>query len=157
MLALCRILLGFVFLWPALDKSFGLGYATPPEGAWLTTGKSPAAGYLSHIDSPLSGFFAGMAGPVTDFLFVVGMFCTGVALILGIGLRVAAVAGALLMTTLWLTTWTFAPGSHNPVIDNHIINVALVITLAATNAGDTWGFGRAWAASGIPGTKTWLR
>lgn len=157
LLAVCRILLGFVFLWPALDKSFGLGYATPPEGAWLTAGASPASGYLSHIEGPMAGFFAALAGPASDILFMLGMFGTGVALILGIGLRVAAVAGGLLMFLLYLSAWPFAPGSNNPIVDSHVIYGVLIVTLAVANAGDTWGLGRAWANSPIPGTRTWLR
>lgn len=157
MLAVCRILLGFVFLWPALDKSFGLGYATPADAAWLTTGNSPTAGYLGHVDGPLGGFFGGLASPVADVLFVAGMAGTGIALLLGIGLRIAAAAGALIMTLLWLSAWTFAPGSANPLVDTHVIYAALVVTLAAGRAGDVWGLGRAWAASGVPGSRTWLR
>ncbi|RPF20270.1 DoxX family protein [Myceligenerans xiligouense] len=157
MLALCRILLGFVFLWPALDKSFGLGYATSPDSAWLTTGSSPTAGYLGHVEGPLAGFFGAIAGPVSDVLFIAGMLGTGVALLLGIGLRVAAVSGTLLMTMLWLSAWTFAPGSNNPLVDTHVIYAALVITLAVTRAGDVWGLGRAWAASGVVSGRAWLR
>lgn len=157
MLAVCRILLGFAFLWPALDKSFGLGYATPADAAWFTTGSSPTAGYLSSVQGPLGDFFGGLAGPVSDVLFIAGMAGTGLALLLGIGLRVAAVSGALIMTLLWLSAWTFAPGSNNPVVDIHVIYAALVVTLAVTRAGDVWGFGRAWAASGLPGSRTWLR
>lgn len=157
MLATCRILLGFVFLWPALDKALGLGYATPSGAGWFATGESPTSGYLGHIESPLGGFFAGLASPVSDFLFMAGMFGTGLALILGIGLRVAAASGGLIMLLLWLSAWNFAPGSNNPIVDNHLVYVALVVTLALTNAGDTWGFGRAWTSSGLPGTRTWLR
>ncbi|MBO0607490.1 DoxX family protein [Myceligenerans salitolerans] len=157
MLALCRILLGFVFLWPALDKSFGLGYATPADAAWLTTGSSPTAGYLGHIEGPLGGFFGGLANPVSDVLFIAGMAGTGIALLLGIGLRIAAASGALIMTLLWLSAWTFAPGSNNPIVDTHVIYGALAVTVAVARAGDVWGFGRAWAASGIPGSRTWLR
>jgi thiosulfate dehydrogenase [quinone] large subunit len=155
-LAVCRLLLGVVFLWPALDKIFGLGYATPAENAWIT-GASPTEGYLTHLDTPPAAFFASLASPVTDVLFVAGMLGTGLALLLGIGLRVAAVAGALIMTMLYLSSWVFAPGSNNPVVDNHLVYAALVVALALTRAGDTWGLGRAWAASGIPGTSTWMR
>ncbi|GAB4083375.1 hypothetical protein GCM10028784_00050 [Myceligenerans cantabricum] len=157
LLATCRLLLAAVFLWPPLDKAFGLGYATPGDAGWLTTGKSPTSGYLGHIDGPLGGFFAGLANPVSDVLFMAGMAGTGIALLLGIGLRLAAAAGGLIMLMLWLSAWNFAPGSNNPLVDTHLVYAALLATLAATRAGDTWGFGSAWAASGIPGARTWLR
>ncbi|PRZ05247.1 thiosulfate dehydrogenase [quinone] large subunit [Isoptericola sp. CG 20/1183] len=156
-LACCRLLLAVVFLWPVADKAFGLGYATPPEAAWLTTGTSPTAGYLEHAGGPLSGGFAALSGPVVDALYMLGLLGTGLALLLGIGMRAAAVAGGLLMLSLWLSTWPFAAGSHNPLVDEHVVYIALLVTLALTRAGDTWGLGRAWAASPVPGARTWLR
>ncbi|PFG43864.1 thiosulfate dehydrogenase [quinone] large subunit [Isoptericola jiangsuensis] len=155
-LALCRLALGAVFLWPALDKIFGLGYATTPDRAWIAGG-SPTSGYLGSIDTPPAAFFAALAGPVTDVLFVGGMLGTGLALLLGIGLRVAAVAGGLIMAMLYVASWPFAPGSNNPLVDDHLVYVALLAALALTRAGDTWGLGRVWAASGVPGTTTWMR
>ncbi|GAB6937234.1 DoxX family protein [Isoptericola variabilis] len=155
-LALCRILLAVVFLWPVADKTFGLGYATPGERAWIA-GNSPTAGYLGSIESPLAGGFAALSGPAVDWLFMLGMLGTGLALLLGIGLRVAAVAGGLLMLSLWLSTWPFAAGSQNPLVDQHLVYTALLAALALTRAGDTWGLGRAWAASPVPGSASWLR
>ena len=40
-----RVLLGFEFLWAFLDKTFGLGYATPSARAWINGG-SPTKGFL---------------------------------------------------------------------------------------------------------------
>jgi len=155
-LALCRILLAVVFLWPVADKTFGLGYATPGERAWIA-GNSPTAGYLGSIESPLAGGFAALSGPAVDWLFMLGMLGTGLALLLGVGLRVAAVAGGLLMLSLWLSAWPFAAGSQNPLVDQHLVYTALLVALALTRAGDTWGLGRAWAASPVPGSASWLR
>jgi thiosulfate dehydrogenase [quinone] large subunit len=155
-LATCRLLLAAVFLWPALDKIFGLGHATPRDQAWIA-GSSPTGGYLTHLDSPPAALFAALAGPVTDVLFIGGMLGTGLALLLGIGLRVAAVAGGLIMAMLYVASWPFGAGSNNPLVDQHLVYVALLAALALTRSGDTWGLGRAWAASGIPGTATWMR
>lgn len=145
-----------VFLWPVADKTFGLGYATPPEAAW-TAGASPTAGYLGSLSGPPADLFSSLTGPVVDWLFVLGMLGTGLALLLGIGLRVAAVAGGLIMLSLWVTSWPFAAGSANPVVDQHLVYVAVLAVLALTRAGDTWGLGRAWAGSPVPGTSTVLR
>jgi thiosulfate dehydrogenase [quinone] large subunit len=38
-----RLLTGFVFLWAFLDKTFGLGYATPPARAGSTAARRPRA------------------------------------------------------------------------------------------------------------------
>ena len=37
------MVLGFEFLWAFLDKTFGFGYATPAERAWINGG-SPTKG-----------------------------------------------------------------------------------------------------------------
>ena len=65
-----RLSVGFLFLWAFLDKTFGLGYATPTDRAWINGG-SPTNGFLSHLDvGPLKGFFNAIAGnPIADWLF----------------------------------------------------------------------------------------
>src|SRR5262245_21564183 len=47
-LAVFRVVLGFEFLWAFLDKTFGFGYATPAERAWINGG-SPTKGFLSRV------------------------------------------------------------------------------------------------------------
>ncbi|MFB7886422.1 DoxX family protein [Cellulosimicrobium cellulans] len=156
-LALARLGGAVVFLWPFADKLVGLGYATPRERAWLA-GAAPAQGYLEHgVQGPLAGTFTAMAGPVTDWLFMLGLLGVGLALLLGVGLRVAAVSGALLFGMLWLSQWPFTPGSNNPVVDQHVLVVLLLVVLATTLAGDTWGLGRRWAALPLVRRAPWLR
>ena len=47
---------GFIFLWAFLDKSFGLGYATPSDNAWIHGG-SPTTGFLPNVAvRPLESF-----------------------------------------------------------------------------------------------------
>jgi hypothetical protein len=48
-LAILRVLLGVEFLWAFLDKTFGLGYATPAARAWIHGG-SP-----TNLDSREAG------------------------------------------------------------------------------------------------------
>src|SRR6186713_867118 len=92
-LAVLRISTGFVFLWAFLDKTFGFGYATPSAKAWIHGG-SPTKGFLSSVEvGPgwLQTFFHNIAGdPWANWLFMLGLLGIGVALILGIGLRIAA-------------------------------------------------------------------
>ena len=156
-LALTRLGTAVVFLWPFADKLFGLGYATPRERAWLS-GAAPTQGYLHNgAQGPLSSTFAAMAGPVTDWLFMLGLLGVGVALALGIGLRVAAVSGGLLFGLLWLSQWPFAAGSNNPVVDQHVLVVLVLAVLATTFSGDTWGLGSRWAATSLVRSAPWLR
>jgi thiosulfate dehydrogenase (quinone) large subunit len=78
-----RISTGAVFLWALLDKTFGLGYATPETGAWINGG-SPTKVYLSNVDKgPFQSFFHNIAGTWwADWLFMLGLAGIGVALTL---------------------------------------------------------------------------
>ena len=38
--AVTRLSLGWVFLWPFLDKMFGLGHETPAAKAWINGGRA---------------------------------------------------------------------------------------------------------------------
>ena len=90
--ALLRIGLGWIFLWAFIDKVFGLGFATEAGKHWLT-GASPTMGFLKFgTKGPLAGVFQAMAGsPVVDWLFMLGLLLIGLALILGIGMKIAVV------------------------------------------------------------------
>ncbi|HEY8718247.1 DoxX family protein [Pengzhenrongella sp.] len=157
-LAVTRLAIGFTFLWPFLDKTFGLHYSTgAPTLSWLDGG-TPSQGYLTSLTrGPFKDFFANIAGPVTDWLFMLTLLGLGLALILGIGLRVSAVVGPILMLLMWAAEWPFSQGSTNPVIDYHLIYALVVIVCAVLLAGDTWGLGRRWAALGVVQRQPWLR
>ncbi|WP_203736006.1 DoxX family membrane protein, partial [Paractinoplanes durhamensis] len=145
-LAVLRVATGFVFLWAFLDKTFGLGYSTPSAKAWINGG-SPTKGFLSSVDvGPLQGFFHNIAGTTfANWSFMIGLLAIGLALILGIGLRVAAGAGALMMAFMWLAEWPLASGSSNPIVDYHVVYGLAAIVFALTYAGQTWGLGKIWA------------
>lgn len=153
-LGVVRILLGWVFLWTFLDKTFGLGFATPAEKAWIAGG-SPTTGYLASVDGSFADAFHAMAAqPWVDWAFMLGMLLVGLALMLGVALRLAAVGGAGLMLTLWLT---MVPLENNPLGDQHLIYATLGLVLAATRAGNTLGAGRAWSALPVIRQAPWLR
>jgi thiosulfate dehydrogenase [quinone] large subunit len=158
-LAALRISTGFVFLWAFLDKTFGFGYATPSAKAWVNGG-SPTKGFLSSVDvGPgwLQSFFHDIAGTTfANWAFMLGLLGVGVALILGIGLRVAAGAATLMMAMMWLAEWPLAKGSSNPIVDYHVIYAISAIVVALTYAGHTWGLGRWWAKLPIVRKQRWL-
>jgi thiosulfate dehydrogenase [quinone] large subunit len=139
-LAAGRLLLGWIFLWAFVDKLFGLG--KPTEEGWLS-GTSPSKGFLSHADGPFKGMFHAMAGQLwVDALFMLGLGGLGIALVLGICLRLAAIGGTILLAMLWAASlW---PDS-NPFMDMHWIYAAMLISAALADAGTTFGFGRTWA------------
>ena len=105
-LAVFRVVLKFEFLWAFLDKTFGFGYATPAERAWINGG-SPTKGFLSRVAvGPFESTFHAWAGAGwADWLFMIGLLAIGVALIVGVGLRIAAVSGSLMMLLMWAAEW----------------------------------------------------
>jgi thiosulfate dehydrogenase [quinone] large subunit len=159
LLAVLRIATGFIFLWAFLDKTFGLGFSTPTERAWINGG-TPSQGFLNSdaVTGPLKPFFAAIAGPATDILFMLGMLGIGLAVMLGIGLRISAVAGTVIMVLMYLAEWPFTANtaSTNPLVDYHIIYALALIAVAVTSAGDTWGLARVWRALPMVRSQAWL-
>ncbi|MET8148587.1 hypothetical protein ACIBSW_35135 [Actinoplanes sp. NPDC049668] len=156
-LAVLRVSTGFVFLWAFLDKTFGFGYATPGERAWINGG-SPTKGFLSSVEvGPFQNFFHTIAGDTwTNWAFMLGLLGIGIALTAGIGLRVAAGASAFMMALMWAAEWPLASGSTNPITDYHVIYALVGIVLALTYAGHTWGLGRWWAKLPLVQKNRWL-
>ena len=164
-LAFFRVVLGFEFLWAFADKTFGLGYATPAERAWINGG-SPTKGFLSRVAvGPFEETFHTIAGAAwADWLFMAGLLGIGIALTLGIGLRIAAVSGTVMMLLMWAAEWPLArftsagepTMSTNPIVEYHIIYALVLIALALTYAGHTWGLGRWWAGLPFVQRNRWL-
>lgn len=154
LVAVLRIATGLVFLWAFLDKTFGWGYATPSEQAWINGG-SPTRGFLSGVDvGPFAATLRSWAGAAwADWLFMAGLLGIGVAVTVGVGLRLSAIAGTAMMLLMWAAEWPLdrfteageATRSSNPIIDYHLLYALVLIVLAALYAGHTWGFGRRWA------------
>ncbi len=152
-LGVLRITIGFYFLWAFLDKTFGLGFATPAERSWLN-GNSPTTGFLSNLEGTFSGFFSGLAGNAfIDVLFMVGLLGIGLALILGIGKRIATVSGALLLLLMYLAE---LPLVTNPIIDDHITMSLTIIALTLLGAGSVLGLGKTWKKIPFVQRNAWL-
>ncbi|XUL91682.1 hypothetical protein ACQ86D_37995 [Streptomyces galilaeus] len=161
-----RLLTGFVFLWAFLDKTFGFGYATPSGKGWIDGG-SPTKGFLSSVAAgPMESTFHDWAGAGwANWLFMLGLLGIGVALIAGVALRPAAVAGTVMMALMWVAEWP--PARHlsdgslsmssNPFADYHLIYALVIIALAAAGAGATWGLGRVWAKLPVVRDHNWLK
>jgi thiosulfate dehydrogenase (quinone) large subunit len=164
-LAVTRYAMGFVFLWAFLDKTFGWGYATASERAWINGG-SPTKGFLSNVAvGPFESTFNSWAGDaLADWLFMLGLLGIGVALFLGVGMWLAAVTGTVLMLFMWAAEWPLAKHtsagdptmSTNPIVDSHIIYALVLIILALTSAGTVWGFGKVWAKTPFVKRNRWL-
>jgi thiosulfate dehydrogenase (quinone) large subunit len=151
--ALTRLSLSTVFLWAFFDKVFGLGHETAPDKAWLHGG-SPSAGFLGGAVGPFAGFYQAIAGAGwVDWIFMIGLIGIGVALLLGIGMRMAAVTGAIMVVLMWSAS---LPPSDHIFMDNHIVYALVLLGIAAVDSGNTWGLGKWWTATDLVRRFQWL-
>ena len=149
-LALLRIAVGFIFLWSFVDKTFGLHYSTGPARAWINGG-TPAQSYLTGATTgkPLASFFESLAVPAMDWLFMLGLLGIGLAFLLGIGTRLAAVAGVVMLGFMYAAVAPWVWGSLNPVVNEHLVYALVLILIPLTSAGDTLGLGTWWKGLGL--------
>ena len=140
--ALLRIGMGWIFFWAFIDKVFGLGYATEAGKGWIDGG-SPTFGFLKFgTTGPLVEFYHGIAGnAVVDWLFMLGLLGVGLPLMLGVGVRIAASTGVVMLLLMYSAV--LLP-EHNPVLDDHIIYAVIMAGLAIANPGYDLGLGRWW-------------
>ena len=147
--AVLRIGFGLTFLWAFFDKLLALGYATGydqageldrfGDAAWINGG-SPTEGFLGFgADGPFKGFYNSIAGAAwADTLFMLALLGIGLALTLGVAMRLAAGSGALLYVMMWTVA---LPPANNPVLDVHLLGAVTLVVLALVGAGMTWGLG----------------
>ena len=140
--ALLRLGTGWIFLWAFIDKLFGLGFATESGKGWIDGG-SPTFGFLNFgTRGPLMEFYHTLAGnAVVDWLFMLGILAIGLPLVLGIGVRIAASIGAIMLLMMYSA---LVLPEHNPVLDEHIIYAVIMLGLAIANPGYRLGLGRWW-------------
>lgn len=155
--AVLRIMLGLIFLWAFMDKMFGLGYSTcrtvdPKTKAEsvvvmcdksVAKGGSATNGFLKNATSgPLEDFYKGLAGnTAVDVLFMGGLLLIGLALVSGVGVKVASVSGVLMLMMMWSAV---LPPANNPVLDDHVVYSVVLLGVMATNSSQVWGLGKWW-------------
>lgn len=153
-LAVTRVLLGFVFLWAFFDKLLGLGLSTPVERAWLAGG-SPTTGFLKGVEGPFASFFNGLAGNVVaDWLFMLGLLGIGVALVLGVAMRIAAWSGALLMMLMWAASM---PLENNPLVDDHVVYAVVLLVLGWAASMQRYSLASWWQGQSVIKKNPWLQ
>lgn len=153
-LGILRLSMSFIFLWSFFDKLLGLGFSTcrNPEtniveyfcrDAWIMGG-SPTFGFLKFaVKGPFSSFFQSLAGNLfVDWLFMIGLLGVGLGLLLGIFMKLSIFFGSIMLGLIYLAG--FLPPTHNPLIDDHIIYILVLIVLYLTNSGNYLGLGFWW-------------
>ncbi len=162
-----RLLLGWSFLWAFLDKFFGLGFATcrAADGpsidfgcdAAMVNGGSPTYGYLNFAtEGSHTGFLFDWMAPsapdainLADVGFMAVLLFGGLALMLGVAVRTAAIGGAVLMAFMFLAgdVWP----ENNPINSSHIVEMVAFLGIATVGAGP-FALQR-WVNRHIPGLK----
>jgi thiosulfate dehydrogenase [quinone] large subunit len=134
---LLRILLGWQFLWAFIDKTFGFGFSTAPENAWIYGG-SPTAGFLQlGSRGPFAPFFNSIGGTVlVDWLFMMAMLALGLSLIFGLLVRFSSIVSIFVLALMYLAA---IPPATNPFVDYHIIYIIVLIGIFIMNAGKYFG------------------
>lgn len=128
-----RLSMSFIFLWAFFDKLFGLGFATKSANAWINGG-SPTFGFLKYaVKGPYVDFFHSLAGQVwVDWVFMAGLLFVGLTLLFNKYLKWGAIAGSIMMILMYLAL--LLP-ENNPIIDDHIIYILVLIILATKGRG----------------------
>lgn len=145
---LLRLAMGLTFLWAFVDKVFGWGFATKPADAWLSGG-SPTTGFLKFaVHGPFADFYHSLAGmPVVDWLFMLGLLFVGVTLTLGIFVKLGSLTGFVMLFLMY--TAVGLPPVNHPFIDDHLVNMLIMVGLMVSNSGDYLGLGKSWSRTNL--------
>ena len=124
-----RISLGWLFFWAGITKVL--------DPTWS------AAGYLKGAKT-FTGFYQWLTTPdVLPFINLInewGLTLLGIALILGVFVRLGSFSGMLLMFLYYLPILEFPyPNPHSFLVDEHIIYIFALLVLAGARAGRIWG------------------
>lgn len=94
--------------------------------------------FLREASGPFALWFQSLAGNwVVDVLNAWGLLLLGVALILGVLVRPASLAGALLMTLYYVAAFT--ENTAHGYVDEHIVYIAILLLFAAGGVGHAFG------------------
>jgi thiosulfate dehydrogenase [quinone] large subunit len=113
----------------------------------------------------LQGTFHSLAGvTAVDWLFMMGLLGVGVALILGVALRPAAISGCAMLAMMYVASWPFAKmgggaptGSTNPIVDDHIVSFMALVAIGAFAALSVGMISRRWSALAFVRSHSWIR
>ncbi len=137
-LFLSRVVMGWMYFYAGITKVINPNFS--------------AAGYLQGAKT-FAGFYQWLLSPgilpIVNFVNEWGLTLLGVSLILGVGVRLSSVFGAVLMLLYYFPTLDFPyPNAHSYIVDEHIIYAAMLLFFAAVRAGRAWGLEN-WC-SGLP-------
>ena len=139
--AAVRITAGAMFLTAGLEKALGGTFTA----AGFLKGATAGTPYLATaadkvIYNPTHDLWVSLAGnatlmPLVNWLVVAGEIAIGVALILGLFTRFAAVAGGLMMGLFYLAIWDMSHG----IVNEQLLLGVTTLFLGVIGAGRYYG------------------
>lgn len=136
-LTLLRIAIGWHFLYEGLAKLI--------DPQWT------AAGYLKNATGLFSGLFRALGDSpavlhAVDIINIIGLMGIGLLLFVGLGTRIVAVGGALLLTLYYLAMppWPgthIGPGTegHYLLVNKNLVEILALAAMASIPSAWTWG------------------
>lgn len=104
-----------------------------------------AAGFLTNAKT-FQGFYSWFALPMNigwiDFVNPWAITLIGVALLLGVGVRLASWAGVFLMVLYYFPHYAFPVVTHGYVVEEHVIYGAVFVLLALSPFAQEFGLGK---------------
>ena len=125
-LAVLRIMIGWLFLWPFFDKLFGLGFQTE-HGKGMIDGGSPSS-YVEYMTrGPFEAVFKAIAGNAfIDYLMMAALLILGITLIFGIASKLTTIGASAFVLIMFCIA---LPPTDNPIYDYHITWIAALIVI----------------------------
>ena len=141
LLAILRITIGLLFLWPFFDKLFGFGFATPHVSG-VIDGGSPSSFVVYVTDGLLKDFYISLAGNAfVDFMMMAALLLIGISLVFGIASKLATIGCVLFMIVMYTLV---LPPSDNPVLDDHIIMILAMLVVYFFGGFEKLSFFKKW-------------
>jgi thiosulfate dehydrogenase [quinone] large subunit len=127
-LFLLRLALGWLFFYAGITKLLAPAWSAEGylKGAKLFTG------FYQWLSSPAML-------PITNFINAWGLTILGISLILGIGVRLFSILGAILMILYYIPLGFPMPDAHSYIVDDHIVYALALIFMSRIRAGRVIG------------------
>jgi len=124
--------------------SYGWHFSYNAHLGWITSGfaHSPTGPFIGSTHGPLAFIVQDLPTGLDDFGWMFALAGLGVALTLGIGMRIAGWGGFALNILIWFSLF---PPNGNPLIDGeHTAFAFSLLLLMFLHAGNRFGLGRWW-------------
>lgn len=154
-----RLVMAWVFLQAGLEKWAEGGWGEPL--AWSSESFLEFAVVEANPLHGLFEFFAEYTA-IVDPLVIFGQILIGLALLLGVVVRFAAMMGGLMMLFFWTAAWQGGlmdgfPVAHGYFVDSSFVYLLLLFGLGAWGAGRVVGLDARLEESAIVQNNPWLR